>query len=199
MKVKTLTAWAAAISLTGVSALVLAGGGTASWGQFGNAYGPDENNVFAWPDAAEAWAGWANTNDDMYPMSFPNGGTIKFSAAATDGDVSIRFRFERLPFPDVDPAFETANVTLSGGGRSYCVDIEDRPEAETYSSFILYSNDRNTEFVMNDVVVTEGGDCDSGPAGNNAGDPDAIPVMPLWALGALAGLMALFGWRARRQ
>ena len=39
-------------------------------------------------------------------MSFPQGGTIRFTASAENGDVSIRFRFERLPFSDVDPAFE---------------------------------------------------------------------------------------------
>ena len=117
-----------------VSAGVSAGGGTAGWGQFGNNIGPDENSAFSWPDSAEAWGGWANTNADMYPMSFPQGGTIRFTASAENGDVSVRFRFERLPYPDVDPAFETDSVTLTGDSKTYCVSIAARPAVVTMNS-----------------------------------------------------------------
>ena len=66
----------------------------ATWGQFGNASGPDADNVFAWPSSAEVWAGWACTNcDGVYPYTFPEGGEITFTGQA-DVPTSIRFRFE---------------------------------------------------------------------------------------------------------
>ena len=110
MKMKSAAAGFALICLGALSSGALAGGGSATWGQFGNNIGPDANNAFSWPDSAESWGGWANTNADIAPMSFPQGGTIRFTASAENGDVSIRFRFERLPFPDLDPAFETESV-----------------------------------------------------------------------------------------
>ena len=175
-----------------VSAGVSAGGGTAGWGQFGNNVGPDENSAFSWPDSAEAWGGWANTNADMYPMSFPQGGTIRFTASAENGDVSVRFRFERLPYPDVDPAFETDSVTLTGDSKTYCVSIAARPAGETYSSFLMYSNTRNTYFGLTDTVVTEGDSCSAEPV---VRDADAIPVAPVWLLALLGIAIAGFGWR----
>ena len=182
------------VALSGSIVGASAGGGAASWGAFGNNVGPTEDNGFSWPDSAESWASWANTNADIYPMSFRQGGAIRFTASAENGDVSIRFRFERLPFPDVDPAFETNAVTLSGGPKSYCVSIAARPADETYSSLILYSNTRNTFFGLADALVTEGDDC-SVPVIRN---PDAIPVAPVWLLGSMGVVIAAFGWRRLR-
>lgn len=192
MKMKSAAAGFALICLGALSSGALAGGGSATWGQFGNNIGPDANNAFSWPDSAESWGGWANTNADIAPMSFPQGGTIRFTASAENGDVSIRFRFERLPFPDVDPAFETESVTLSGGSKSYCVSIAARPADETYSSFILYSNTRNTYFGLADTVVTEGDSCPTIPVIRN---PDAVPVAPTWLLVMMGMAIAGFGWR----
>ena len=161
--------WFAVVALSGSIVGVSAGGGAASWGQFGNNVGPTEDNGFSWPDSAESWAGWANTNADMYPMSFPQGGTIRFTASAENGDVAIRFRFERLPFPDVDPAFETDAVTLSGGAKAYCTSIAARPADET-SSFISTQHQKHV-FGLSDVG-NKGDDC-SVPVIRN---PDAVPA-----------------------
>lgn len=199
MSIKNVFSWCAGVVLVVAAGYAAAGGGAAVWGQFGNANGPDADGGMSFPTGAEAWAGWANTNTDMYPMSFASGGTVKFKASAENGDVDVYFRFERLPYPDVDPAFSTDTVTLSGEARNYCVDIADRPADQTYSSFLLYTTTQDVYFGMTDVVVTEGGDCaDDGYNPTNAGDINAIPALPLWAFGMLAGLMALFGWRARR-
>jgi hypothetical protein len=115
-----------------------------------------------------------------------------YAASPENGDVSIRFRFERLPFSDVDPAFETESVTLSGGSKSYCVSIASRPADETYSSFILYSNTRNTYFGLADTVVTEGDSCATIPVIRN---PDAVPVAPAWLLVMMGMAIAGFGLR----
>jgi len=120
-------------------------------GVFGNAV-VDGNN-YTFPTGAEAWAGFANENADLYPFSFPNGGSVTFTASATV-DTNINFRFERLPFPDVDPAFSTANVTISGEEKSYTVEFDATGE-NTYASLLMYIVERDQTVMVKDVVVTQ--------------------------------------------
>ena len=108
-------------------------------GAFGNAV-VDGNN-YTFPAAADSWGGFANENTDLYPFSFPNGGSITFTASAAV-DTNINFRFERLPYPDVDPAFSTDNVTISGAEeKSYTVEFDATGE-NTYSSLLMYIVER---------------------------------------------------------
>ena len=55
MKMKSAAAGFALICLGALSSGALAGGGSATWGQFGNNIGPDANNAFSCPDSAESW------------------------------------------------------------------------------------------------------------------------------------------------
>ena len=120
-------------------------------GVFGNAV-VDGNN-YTFPTGAEAWAGFANENADLYPFSFPNGGSVTFTASATV-DTNINFRFERLPYPDVDPAFSTDNVTISGEEKSYTVEFAATGE-NTYASLLMYIVERDQTVMIKDVVVTQ--------------------------------------------
>ena len=52
MKTKSVAAGFALMCLGALSSGALAGGGSATWGQFGNNIGPDANNAFSWPDSA---------------------------------------------------------------------------------------------------------------------------------------------------
>ena len=71
-------------------------------GEFGGAI--DSANVYTNPTGAEGWAGFANEDTDLYPFSFPDGGSITFMASAPD-TADIYFRFEYMPYPDVDPSY----------------------------------------------------------------------------------------------
>lgn len=122
-------------------------------GAFGGAV--VNNGTFSFPAAAETWAGFANQNTGLYPFSFENGGEITFTASAVATDVTVSFRFERLPHPDVDPAFNTDSVTVSGQtATEYTITIPSRPAGETYSSFIMYLAERDLEVNISDVEVT---------------------------------------------
>jgi len=121
-------------------------------GVFGNTV-VDGNN-YTFPAAAEAWGGFANENTDLYPFSFPNGGSVTFTASAAV-DTNINFRFERLPYPDVDPAFSTDNVTISGAEeKSYTVEFAATGE-NTYASLLMYIVERDQTVMIKDVVVTQ--------------------------------------------
>ena len=43
----------------------------------------------------------------------PNGGTIVANMNGASSDVTVYFKFEYKPYPDVDPSYQTANITVS--------------------------------------------------------------------------------------
>ena len=51
-------------------------------------------------------------------LHFTADGKVKFKASAPNGDVVVRFKFERYPYPDTEPSFNTATVTVTGADRS---------------------------------------------------------------------------------
>ena len=112
------------------------------------------DDVYTFPAAADSWAGFANENADIYPLSFADGGTITFTASAAS-DAGVKFRFEKNPYPDVDPAFETDVVTVSGASATeYSVTIPARPADETYSSALLYLTTRDVGVTITDISIT---------------------------------------------
>ena len=120
-------------------------------GAFGGGASVD-GNTYTQASGGDSWAGFANEDTSIYPFSFPNGGTITFtgdSAAAVD----LYFKFENAPYPDVDPNFATASVTVNGSG-SYSVDIPAQDAANTYSSFLLYVTTLDQAVTLTDVTVT---------------------------------------------
>jgi len=107
------------------------------------------------PASAESWAGFANESESIYPLSFPNGGRIAFNAATEGTDVEVYFRFERLPFPDVDPAFDLPKTTISGTTLTgYTVEIPPQDAANTYSSALFYVVTRDANVTITDFVIT---------------------------------------------
>ena len=124
-------------------------------GAFAGAVYDAATSTHTFPAGAEGYAGFANNNADLYPFTFPNGGTVTFTAAAPGADVNVNFRFERLPYPDVDPAFSTANVTISGAEeKTYTVEFDAQGE-NTFASLIMYIVERDTAVVIKDVVVAQ--------------------------------------------
>ena len=60
-----------------------------------------------------------------------------------------------MPYPDVDPAFSTANVTISGTEeKTYSVDFDATGE-NTYSSLIMYIVERDIPVVIKNVSITQ--------------------------------------------
>ena len=52
--------------------------------------------TFTFPTGAQAWAGFANNNTSIYPLSYPNGGQVSFKATVAV-DAEVYFRFEANP------------------------------------------------------------------------------------------------------
>ena len=124
---------------------------------FGGTFGGTtvEDDVYEFPTGAADWGGFANDNTALYPMSFPNGGYVAFNGAIPEGgaDTAVRFRFERLPFPDVEPSYNTEAVVVSGTADVYRIEIPAQPAANTFSSFLFYINDRDSPVIMKNARV----------------------------------------------
>ena len=103
------------------------------------------------------WAGFANDNSSVYPFNFANGGTITFTAAIPVGGLqaSVRFRFEKAPHPDVNPAFDAGSVVVnSSTPTSYTINIPAQDAANNYASFLMYVDTRDAPVTVTDIIVT---------------------------------------------
>jgi beta-glucanase (GH16 family) len=134
------------------------------WAPFGGATVTEE--MLEVPAGAQSWAGFANTNNALYPISLSDGGQITFTAAV-NGSADVRFRFERLAYPDVEPSFDTSAITVTGTSEiTYTIEVPDQGE-NIYRNLILYINNLDTPVTIKNVEVTPYGDienrCDFSP------------------------------------
>jgi len=138
-----------------------------TFASFSGAFGGAEYNegLYIVPTGAEDWAGYANENFSLYPLSFPEGGVIDFIAGVpSGGQVELYFKFERLPFDaegnggdDTEPSFVTESVTVSGEG-SYQVSIPVQDANNTYSSYLMYITTRDEGLKAADIQITYPGE-----------------------------------------
>ena len=127
---------------------------------FGGALVDLESDTFTFPSGAEVWAGFANLNIDIYPFTFANGGSITFTAAVAEGgsNTNIFFRFERLPFPDVDPSFNLDSVLIRGEAElEYTITIPPQNAVNTYESLLMYVVDQDSPVIVKNIIVTDDG------------------------------------------
>ena len=107
--------------------------------------------TYTWPTGAEVWAGVAHdpTKTDVYPMKFPNGGSVVAKMAAVTGDVVMRFKAE---FASQSTIFWESPVrSVSSEGDTYTFTIP--PTTDTYGNFLLYLNERDEALVVESVEV----------------------------------------------
>ena len=81
--------------------------------------------TFEWPSSAAEWAGFANSNQEIYPLTFPSGGNIAFTAATSGTDIDVYLRLEYEPHPgQVEPSHNTSPITISGTDpKEYTIEI----------------------------------------------------------------------------
>jgi len=97
-------------------------------------------------------------NATIYPFTFANGGTITFTAAIPDGgvDTTVRFRFEKAPYPDVNPAFDAGTAIVnSSTATTYTINIPAQDAANNYRSLLMYVDTRDAPVTITDIVVSE--------------------------------------------
>jgi hypothetical protein len=122
-------------------------------GAFGAATFDATTSTYTFPSAAESWAGFSNTNDAIYPITLSSDMEIRFTGAAPNGDVDVRFRFEFNPHPDTEPSYNTAVVTVTGADEAtYSIPVPSQG-VNTFSSAIMYLDTRDVGVVVKDVGI----------------------------------------------
>ena len=101
----------------------------------------------------ETWSGFSNEDTSVYPLAFPNGATITFTGESSSA-ADIKFKFEKNPYPDTEPSFETAIVTVDGAAIEYTVEIPAQDVANTYSSFLLYVVTQDQPVTLSNIQIT---------------------------------------------
>ncbi|MDG1702471.1 MAG: hypothetical protein P8I61_06110 [Opitutae bacterium] len=124
-----------------------------AWGAFEGA--SNEEGVFNFPAAAQSYAGFANDDASAYPFTFSEAGQITFTASVPEGgsDTTVYFKFEKNPYPDVNPNFSTEQVIVSGSTPTeYTVALPAQGD-QTFSSFLFYIIERDSPVILGDVTV----------------------------------------------
>jgi len=122
----------------------------------------ENGNEYYFPTGANPDSGFANINDTFYPISLGNGGELTFKAYVTGSlaSMDITFRFEREPFPNVNPSFTLAPVNITNTvEQEYIVPIPPQTATDTYASIVLnlLSNNNSPDaLVINDLKLTLG-------------------------------------------
>ena len=109
--------------------------------------------TFEWPSSAAEWAGFANSNQEIYPLTFPSGGNIAFTAATSGTDIDVYLRLEYEPHPgQVEPSHNTSPITISGTDpKEYTIEITPQG-SNTYSSMIFYLMTRDQELTISSDI-----------------------------------------------
>jgi hypothetical protein len=138
-----------------------------------------EGDKYEFPTGAAEWAGVANTNTTLYPMSFPNGGEVRFKAATPPDGMSTQvfFKFEANPYPNNNPSFDTATALVSGDLMDYTLEIPAQDAAQEYNSFLMYIVERDQPVMVQQVEVVAFESLDSDDDGV-PDDDDAFPNDP---------------------
>ena len=90
-----------------------------------------DGDTFTFPRMPLNGRVWQMKTSILYPLSFPEGGEVRFRAAIPEGGTAtnIYFLFEANPYPNNTPSFGTENVTISGGLADYSVQIPAGPNS----------------------------------------------------------------------
>jgi hypothetical protein len=145
-----------------------------------------DGSVYTFPDSADSWAGFANMNTSLYPITVAEDSVITFTGSVPaacarpwrcqNGYAVIRFRFVASQYPYDDPSFYTGTVTVSGAdAATYSISVPSQG-ANTFNSFLLHLDTRDVGVSITDVAISAApaGPVDSDNDGVND-DEDAFP------------------------
>lgn len=113
------------------------------------------NYTYEKPSGSESWAGFADEDENIYPVSFENGGKITFTGSTDGSNVDLYFKFEYNSYPDTEPSFFTNTLTINSQGQ-YSIEIPEQG-ANTFSSFIMYITNFDETIEVTNVTLTSYG------------------------------------------
>ncbi len=116
--------------------------------------GTTYSQTYNFPTGAQPWAGFANNNTSIYPLSYPNGGQVSFKATVAT-NAEIKFVFEADLYPNVNPSVSTINVPLLASNPANTVYTVAIPAnaTNTYRSALMYVVTRDVAVSLSEIKL----------------------------------------------
>jgi hypothetical protein len=109
--------------------------------------------VYTYPTGSEVWAGFANKNNSLYPITFGNNAVVKFTGSVpTGGSVDLEFRFENQPHP-YNTIFHSSSVVTVAGSSPVAYEVAIDTSATEFNTFLMYLLTQDEGVVIQDVSV----------------------------------------------
>ena len=145
---------------------------------FGGAARDDATHIYSVDNAAQSWAGYANGNQNLYPIAVTVDHLIVFTASVpSGGSADVRFVLESDPHPDNDVVVSAGVVEVSGSTETtYIVDLP-ALGAQQFNSLLMYLDTRDTDVMVKHVTLIAESNYDSDGDGTVNGQ-DAFPNDP---------------------
>jgi hypothetical protein len=108
--------------------------------------------VYTYPSTGtEVWAGFANKNNSLYPITFGDNAVVNFTGSVpSGGSVDLEFRFENQPHPYNTVTYTSSVVTVAGASASnYQVAVT--ANATEFNTFLMYLLTQDEGVVIQDV------------------------------------------------
>ena len=109
--------------------------------------------VYTYPAGTETWAGFANKNNSLYPITFGDNAIVKFTGSVpSGGSVDLEFRFENQPFPNNTITHTSSVVTVAGANASN-YEVAVAANATELNTFLMYLLTQDEGVVIQDVSI----------------------------------------------
>ena len=114
-----------------------------------------DGGYFEWPTSAEVWGGCAN-DGDIYPLDFPNGGTLVITAEAPNGGTcEVGFTAEATPGGNAAYANASSTASVTGASTSYTLTFPAETNG-TFASLVMSVKTRDCGVNISAMTLTHG-------------------------------------------
>lgn len=165
--------------------------GTLDWDDgFGGAEMTCLTDTYLVPAGSESYAGFGDGNEDdsaMYPLYFPDGGSITFDCSTESGSADVYFKLESNPYPNNDVDYDTATVTCSAGAARSSKSVSIPASEQVWNNLLLYVATEDQPVQIKEIRVRGSREYIA-----------PIPASPLWAILGLIFALGFIGTRKRR-
>ena len=87
-------------------------------------------------------------------MLFRSGGKVTFTGATAGTDIDVYFRFEANTYPNTEPSYDSANVTVTGTeAADYTVEIPSQG-SNTFNSALFYLVTQDQVLTASNFIIT---------------------------------------------
>jgi hypothetical protein len=145
---------------------------------FGGAARDEAKHTYNVPSAAQSWAGYANGNQSLYPITVSADHLVVFTASVpSGGSADVRFVLESDPHPNNVVVVSAGEIEVSGSTETTYIITLPALGTQQFNSLLMYLDTRDTDVMVKHVTLIAESNYDSDGDGVVNGE-DAFPGDP---------------------